>query len=81
MPDLQVVTLIFKKKNKIFDHIFNFFNILSIYIYVDSVTSCRMGGVQPRLCYTISFESTEDIVDDFVHFQFITRFINLQNQW
>lgn len=40
----------------------------------------RMGGVQPRLCYTIHYELAEDIVEDFVYFQFIVNFINTQNQ-
>lgn len=44
-------------------------------------TTCRMGSVQPRLCYAISYELLDDVVEDFVHFQFVVKFINLQNQW
>eukprot|EP01114_Cavostelium_apophysatum_P002146 TRINITY_DN11871_c0_g1_i2.p1 TRINITY_DN11871_c0_g1~~TRINITY_DN11871_c0_g1_i2.p1 ORF type:complete len:924 (-),score=187.79 TRINITY_DN11871_c0_g1_i2:24-2708(-) len=45
-----------------------------------NATSCKMGGVQPRLCYAISYEMTEDVVEDFVYFQFVVKFTNLQNQ-
>jgi hypothetical protein len=48
-----------------------------------SFTNCfsmKMGGVQPRTCFTINYELADDIVDDFVYFQFNVSFINTQNQ-
>ncbi len=40
----------------------------------------RMGGVQARLAYSIYYDLTEDIVEDFIYFQFVVQFINAHNE-
>eukprot|EP01119_Soliformovum_irregulare_P002020 TRINITY_DN1205_c0_g1_i3.p1 TRINITY_DN1205_c0_g1~~TRINITY_DN1205_c0_g1_i3.p1 ORF type:complete len:611 (-),score=143.92 TRINITY_DN1205_c0_g1_i3:699-2531(-) len=44
------------------------------------VTALDMGGVQPRLCFSLFCEISENIRGDFVFFQFVVHFINLHNQ-
>jgi len=48
--------------------------------FCDHLATCIMGSVQPRLCYSIFYELVDDIVSDYIYFQLLVKFINLQNQ-
>eukprot|EP00027_Filamoeba_sp_ATCC50430_P003743 CAMPEP_0168553362 /NCGR_PEP_ID=MMETSP0413-20121227/7213_1 /TAXON_ID=136452 /ORGANISM="Filamoeba nolandi, Strain NC-AS-23-1" /LENGTH=589 /DNA_ID=CAMNT_0008584045 /DNA_START=297 /DNA_END=2066 /DNA_ORIENTATION=+ len=47
----------------------------------NSSFSCLMGSVQPRSNIAVYFNINDDIIGDFVYFQFRTKFINSQNQY
>jgi hypothetical protein len=46
-----------------------------------SASVCSISSVQPRASFSILYELREDIIQDFIHFQFILKFTNFQNQW
>jgi hypothetical protein len=45
-----------------------------------SILQCEMSGVQPSNCFTVYFELVEDILADFVYFQFSFSYTNFNNQ-
>eukprot|EP01094_Clydonella_sp_ATCC50884_P010615 TRINITY_DN2034_c0_g2_i1.p1 TRINITY_DN2034_c0_g2~~TRINITY_DN2034_c0_g2_i1.p1 ORF type:complete len:888 (+),score=157.62 TRINITY_DN2034_c0_g2_i1:125-2665(+) len=46
----------------------------------DNCHTCLMSGVQHRFTFAIYFDISEDVVDDYVHFQICSSFTNLRNE-
>jgi hypothetical protein len=45
-----------------------------------NVYSCRLGAVHPRLTVSVLYEVEEDLLQEYIYFQFCIRFYNFQNQ-
>lgn len=48
---------------------------------LDHSLNFKIGSVTPNICYSIFYDIKEDIIEDFVYFQFLIKFYNLENQW